>query len=211
MSGDEDRDQEADGAGPEGGDESIDRAIDRLAAAWPTPELTDEQRQIYRDVLADVAPEHVDQAVERLLREGREERPPPGLVRDRARKAAEGRGVGRWLPAAVLAVAVAAAIVSIALAVRGGDDEPAAGLPDPERIAAQLSDWDWQAGLETQSVNCERISEERAECDVLFTTGDMQRVAVLPGDAAGELVVDVAEPEGTTTQGTTTEGSGTTP
>ena len=185
--------------GATGDSESIDAALARLAAAWPTPELTDAQRDVYRDVLSDVPGPALTAAVEELLREGREERPPPGLIRERALTPARGSGITRWLAPVALAAAVALAVLAVVLVLRGGEDEPAEGLPQTERIEELLGDWDWQAGLATQSVGCERITEDRAECVVLFTTGDRRRVAVLPGDDPGELVVDVADDEGTGT------------
>ncbi len=191
------------GDGTPGGDTgdsaSIDAALERLTAAWPTPELTDAQRDVYQDVLSDVPGPALSAAVEGLLREGREERPPPGLLRERALAPAPGSGITRWLAPVALAVAVALAVLAVVLVLRGGEDEPAEGLPQTERIEELLGDWDWQAGLATQSVGCERITEDRAECVVLFTTGDRRRVAVLPGDDPGELVIDVADDEGTGT------------
>lgn len=170
----------------------IEAAIDRLVAAWPTPELTEEQRAVYRDVLADIPGPAVTAAVESLLREGREERPPAGTVRERALRAS-GRGRWRWLPAAVLALAVAAAVVSIVIAIRTGDEEADTSLPPPDEIEQRLSDWDWGAGLQTRTVACTADGEQRAECRVTFTVGDTVRVAVTPGDTPGELVVDQAE------------------
>lgn len=191
-------DDEADGT-TSGESAGVDAALERLTAAWPTPELTDSQRGVYRDVLSDVPGPALTAAVEGLLREGREERPPPGMIRERALAPAPRSGVARWLPPVALAVAIALAVLAVVLVLRGGDDEPAEGLPQTERIEELLADWDWQAGLATQSVGCERITDDRAECDVLFTTGDRRRVAVLPGDDPGELVVDVADGEGTGT------------
>lgn len=194
--------------GTAAGSADVDAALARLTAAWPTPELTDDQRRVYRDVLGDLEPAALDAAVESLLREGREDRPPPGLVRERALRGTGASGIMRWLPAAVLAVAVAAAVISIAIAVRGGDDQPSDVLPEADRLEELLAGWDWQTGLSTQSVGCERLSDERAECDVLFTTGDTSRVSVVPGDDPGELVVDVADEDG---DGATTAPGATAP
>lgn len=190
----QDEDAAADGGpeaaapGADGPEPAVDAALARLTAAWPTPEMTEEQRRVYRDVLADVDPEALERAVESLLRDGREERPPPGLVRERATGDAS-KGIMRWLPAAVLAVAVAAAVVSIMLVLRGGD-ERSETLPSAEELQEQVASSYGEGALEAQNVLCTRHTDDWATCEVLFVSGGSDRVAVVTGDEPGEFIID---------------------
>ena len=168
---------------------AVDAAIDRLSAAWPAPEMTDEQRRVYHDVLADVDPEAIGPAVESLLRDGREERPPAGLVRERAREGGGSSGLGRWLPAAIVAVAVAAVVVSLMLVLRGGD-ELSETLPPVDELQEQVSSSYGDGALAAQNVLCTRHTDHWATCEVLFAEGGSDRVAIVTGDEPGEFIID---------------------
>ncbi len=116
----------------------------RIEAAWPDTPMTPQRSEIYLEVLGDLDATHVATAVNALLREGREEPPPPGVVRERAMAVARagagehagappprrGRVSPVWIVLGVLAVA-AVAIIVVVLVVNatGGDDATTTDAP----------------------------------------------------------------------------------
>ena len=117
----------------------------RIGAAWPDTPMTPERSEVYLDVLSDLDADHVATAVNALLREGREDPPPPGVVRERAVAVARAgagqaaaperrRGVSPvWVVLGVLAVA-AAVIVLVVLVVNATGDDGATTTDAPATI-----------------------------------------------------------------------------
>jgi hypothetical protein len=60
------------------------RQAERLAAAWPSPPMTNQRAAVYFDVLKDLGDAQVEAAVSELLGEDRADMPPPGVIRARA-------------------------------------------------------------------------------------------------------------------------------
>ena len=104
-----------------------------MRAAYPSFGDDAETRQVYLDALADVDAGAVGRAVDELLREGREEPPPPGVIRSRAlglqpaptagagdsRDRGARKGVG-WV-GVLAAIALAAGVIALVVALTDDD------------------------------------------------------------------------------------------
>lgn len=65
-------------------DEGWRTFITDLATAWPSPPLSSEDSAVYREILGDLNEDVLFAALRSLMREERESRPPPGVIRQRA-------------------------------------------------------------------------------------------------------------------------------
>lgn len=65
------------------------RIADQLATAWPGTRMGDEERALYFEVLKDLPRDSVADAVVSLIRDVRDEIPPPGVIYRRATSVSE--------------------------------------------------------------------------------------------------------------------------
>jgi hypothetical protein len=112
--------------------EEWDPIARRIAAAWPEFGQDPATSEVYFEVLEDVDARAVDRVVGDALREGRENPPPPGVLRDRALGIATTAGVTQqpsaprksgtaWI-AVLAALALIAAVAAIVFVVIRDDD-----------------------------------------------------------------------------------------
>jgi len=66
-----------------------DKQADRISGAWPTPAMDEARRDVYYEVLQDLEPDAIDEAITALLREAREVAPAPGVIRAHAERVAK--------------------------------------------------------------------------------------------------------------------------
>ncbi len=112
--------------------EEWDPIARRIAAAWPEFGQDPATSDVYFEVLEDVDARAVDRVVGDALREGRENPPPPGVLRDRALGIVTAAGVTQQAPpqrrggtawiAVLAALALIAAVAAVAFVALRDDD-----------------------------------------------------------------------------------------